>query len=228
MYFGAGLNKICEADWRSGVYFEYWMHEIIHQKYYIWAASLLPHLMLSKLMCWLTIATEFSLAAGFLIPRTYFLTIWLGIYFHAMALVMTTVDFGIFTTAVFASYLTVVPWPEQIKVFYNPRNYLCSGVKAFINFFDVDRQFAWEAINNDGHRHWQTSIRGKLSEGFCGIKKVLFFLPLFYFGLTGLLCISQDQYELLRTKGIEFLLIVFCPAWDWFCAGCWKIYSLRK
>ena len=41
-YFGAGLNKLLDGDWHTGVFFENWAVNRLHHSWYIALDSLLP------------------------------------------------------------------------------------------------------------------------------------------------------------------------------------------
>src|SRR5439155_1852998 len=55
VYFGAGLNKLLDADWRSGVFMEHWATARLKNELYVTIASRLPAMLLAKLMSWGTI-----------------------------------------------------------------------------------------------------------------------------------------------------------------------------
>ena len=57
-YFGAGLNKLLDVDWHTGVFFENWAVNRLHHSWYITLDSLLPPMLLARLVCWTTIITE--------------------------------------------------------------------------------------------------------------------------------------------------------------------------
>jgi hypothetical protein len=112
LYFGSGLNKITQADWRSGWYFEYWMHGILDRDWYTTLAAALPPMALSQFFCWATIVMEFSIATGLAVPRLYRLGIWLALLFHFGAVAATGMMFGIFVIAITFSLLVFVDWPS--------------------------------------------------------------------------------------------------------------------
>jgi hypothetical protein len=60
LYFGAGLNKLADVDWRSGQFFENWVVGLHHQALYTKIAAWLPGLLLSQIMSWATILIELS------------------------------------------------------------------------------------------------------------------------------------------------------------------------
>ena len=67
VYFGAGLNKLLDADWRSGLFMENWATARLKHGAYIAVASSMPPMLLAKLMCWGTVVTELGMSAAFLI-----------------------------------------------------------------------------------------------------------------------------------------------------------------
>lgn len=56
LYFGAALNKLLDADWRSGQFFQNMEGNLgRHQRFYIALSSLLPALWVAKIMSWTVI-----------------------------------------------------------------------------------------------------------------------------------------------------------------------------
>ena len=94
VYFGAGLNKLLDPDWRSGVFFEHWAGLRLHNSAYLFAAAALPALLLAKIVSWGTIVTELGLAIAFAIRRLYPLAIWVSILFHSSLLLFTGSTFS--------------------------------------------------------------------------------------------------------------------------------------
>lgn len=52
VYFGAGLNKLLDADWQSGQFFEHWATARLQNPVYIALSQNLPPLVAGKLFCW--------------------------------------------------------------------------------------------------------------------------------------------------------------------------------
>lgn len=113
VYFGAGLNKLLDPDWQSGVFFEFWTRSILEHQLYMELAAALPPLLLSKAMCWFVIATELLLAVGLALPRLYRWILPAGILFHVGMLVFTggTVSW-LFLYVMWAGFVAVAPWPD--------------------------------------------------------------------------------------------------------------------
>jgi hypothetical protein len=61
LYFSAALNKLLDVDWRSGRYFQQAATLSPQHDLYANISSLLPPWILSTLLGWLVIVTEFAL-----------------------------------------------------------------------------------------------------------------------------------------------------------------------
>lgn len=108
VYFGAGLDKLLTADWRSGVYMDYWLREIIHFPLYIRWSTNLAEVSLAQVLSWATIIIELVLVPGFLVRRLYVPALILGILFHLTSAWVTGSLFGLFVIAMWASYLVFI------------------------------------------------------------------------------------------------------------------------
>ncbi len=215
IYFGAGFNKLLEPDWLSGQYFEYWMHQIIGQKYYVLAASWFPAMTLSQIMGWLTITVELGLSAGFLIPRWYPVVIRVGILFHAVSVLLAQRDFGIFYGALMASYLSCVAWPKSSIVFYNDKNTFWRVAGAFWKRIDFDGIFRWRGMNELPQNNLTPTENlcleqdGRRYIGFQASKRGVLYTPFPYFVLVFCLVFPQEEYAKYRYWAVfVFMLVV--------------------
>lgn len=116
MYFGSGLNKLTELDWRTGHYFDYYFSSIHPSVIYGAAAPLLPAGWLAFGLCWSVIVLEIAAGVMFFRARLRRMAVWLGAGVHAGAAMLVGMDYGIFLWVVLASYLLVAPWPESSQV----------------------------------------------------------------------------------------------------------------
>ena len=116
MYFGAGLNKLLEADWRSGQYFANFLGTVKQSPIYLTAAGQLPDGLLPLLLCWQVITMEISAGILFFVPRFRKIAVWLAAGVHAGAAVLVYADYGIYLSAVLTSYLLVLEWPDRLAV----------------------------------------------------------------------------------------------------------------
>jgi Vitamin K-dependent gamma-carboxylase len=113
LYLAAGMNKLFDAGWRSGLFFATWGGHFIKEQLYFSAAAMLPDLAMAKIFSWSAIATELSLPIALLHPKSRTIAIWIGILFHTSMLFLTGRTFGLFYFAVLASYLSFVEWPRS-------------------------------------------------------------------------------------------------------------------
>ncbi len=205
VYFGAGINKLFDPDWRSGQYFEYWMGSIIKRDTYIYAASFLPSMMFSKIMCWLTITTELFLSAGFLLRPFHYVAIWVGVYFHSMAFLLSWNEFGVFTIAILSSYLILFPWPETLTVGYNESMLGHRWAKKIFQTIDWDRRIHWTIQNN-----WQVTVFDRTFSGLLALKRLVLYTPCAYF-LYALILALPDPLLWIKLKVVQLVLILFLP-----------------
>src|SRR5262249_11132271 len=182
VYFGAALNKLLQQDWRSGQFFAFWFGHIHHPQLWNQITSLVPAMPLAKFACWATIIVEFVLVAGFLVPRWYSWSIWLGAAYHTTLLVVMNSTFGMFYYAMLASYLAFVEWPRApIRVLYEEDNRLSERVRRFFAWSDPVGVFVWERLNIGARDATAPSIqegpflvgRNRVLSGFAAFKRIL-------------------------------------------------------
>ncbi|MDP2654687.1 MAG: hypothetical protein Q8Q08_11750 [Candidatus Omnitrophota bacterium] len=207
VYLGAWVNKIFDADWRSGQYFEHWMSAIIKRETYIQAAALLPPMVLSKMMGWMTIVIEAFLSAGFLLRPLRGLTIFTGIYFHSMAFLLAWQDFYVFTIATLSSYLILVPWPDRLTIRFNPQRRLHRAIKAVIEKVDCDQRAAW--IPEQGRL--QVNVFDGHYQGFLAFKRIVLYSPFFYFLYVFILGLPNESFLWVKLKTVQLALVIFFP-----------------
>ena len=127
MYFGAGLNKLLEPDWRSGQYFAHFLGTVKQSPIYVTGASSLPDGLLPLLLCWQVITMELAAGALFFIPRLRKMAVWLATGVHAGAAALVYADYGMYLAAVLSSYLLILEWPHRLVVAW-PR----AGAASFL------------------------------------------------------------------------------------------------
>lgn len=200
LYFGSGLNKITQADWRTGWYFEYWMQGMLEREWYISLAQALPPMALSQFFCWATIAMEFSIATALAVPRLYRVGIWLVLLFHFSAVAATGMMFGIFVIATTFSLLAFVEWPGvgELAVGGVPRRGPYRFVVEMASRVDFDRVIsaAREDPGSRGREEASTLTvqwRDRESIGLAAARRLVLSLPITYF-LAALALILPSLY----------------------------------
>jgi hypothetical protein len=216
VYFGAALNKLLQPDWRSGQFFAYWFGEIHNP--HIWArvTAFIPAMPLAQFVCWATIVTELVLVAGFLVPRWYAWSIWLGVAYHTTLLLLMNSTFGMFYYAMLASYLAFVDWPTlPLEVRFDEAKVPWSKARRLLERLRAAGIFAWKPRDSSqkleaGSRGLLVMDRGKSYWGLAAVKRVLLFTPLTYFSYVILLGRQPHffQYHRWLAAGV---LALFTP-----------------
>jgi hypothetical protein len=133
------LNKVLDADWRSGQFFENWAAVTSLHATYHHIASHLPHLVMAKLLAWSAICTEMVLAVAFAVRRMFPYAAWLAVGYHSTLMLTAGRTFGMFYFSLLASYLAIAaPWPATAGVVSVPERF------RRLRLLDTERVFTWE------------------------------------------------------------------------------------
>lgn len=149
MYFGAGLNKLLEPDWRSGQYFDYFLTNIYASDAFRLMRPLLPGRWVARLMCWSIIVLELAAGVLFTMKRFRPTAVWLAAAVHVGAALLVAGDYGIYAAALLASYLSCMPWPERLDAALDP-NGRWAWVRRFFGPLDQDRKISWHGEDRTG------------------------------------------------------------------------------
>lgn len=207
VYFAAGLNKLLDLDWRSGRFFQ--QAAALSPQHHLYASisSLLPPMILSTLLGWLVIVTEFALAVGFLISWLYPLAIWLGIVFHTSTFVLTGRTFGMFLYAMPSSYLAFVEWPSSpMAVIDGNASVSRNRLGRLLQILDLEDGFRW--VHSDAP-DFELRVTDKTYRGFAALRMILLYNPLTYFAVAVIL--ATPQPGAFRRLTAIVLLLVFSP-----------------
>lgn len=168
LYAAAALNKLLDADWRSGQFFENWAAVTSLHATYHHVSALLPHLVLAKLLAWSAICTEAALAVGFAIRRFFPYAVWLAVGYHSTLMLTAGRTFGMFYFSLLASYLAFAgPWPVAAEHVRLP-----ARLRA-LRLLDADGAFVWEA----GADRLAVETPSGVLTGFAGLRRILRFAP---------------------------------------------------
>jgi hypothetical protein len=205
LYAAAALNKLLDADWRSGQFFENWATVTSLHATYHHVSSLLPHLVLAKLMAWSAICTEAALAVGFTIRRLYPYAIWLAVGYHSTLMLTAGRTFGMFYFSLLASYLAFAgPWPERASAHVRVPVRL-----RRLRMVDTDRTFAWE----DGRTLAVDAAVGTLT-GFAALRRILRFAPPAFLAFWVVAAVPQPDTT-HRLIGLAVLAVLAAVAVEW-------------
>jgi hypothetical protein len=142
MYFGAGLNKLFEADWRTGQYFDHFLTAIYQSDVYQIIRHALPGMWVARLMCWSIIALELTAGVMFTIGRLRPTAVWLAASVHVGAALLVAGDYGIYVAAVLASYMSCISWPTGLDASVDSRS-RWRAAKPIFSSLDQDHLVRW-------------------------------------------------------------------------------------
>ena len=227
IYFGAGLNKVLDPDWVSGQFFEHWAVANLRHDLYIRVAALLPPMVLAKLMCWGTIATELSLFVGFAWRRLWVFAIWLGILFHAAMTLFAGITFVLFLYVAPAAYFAFARWPRTTtEVIYDGDCGICAKTKQWFEALDLEGAFRWTTFQSGTGDRFGISREAlanrlhivldgeRIAEGFRAFKLMLLTNPMTHLVMLGVLLSLHWGPAWARSAVIAGMIAFFFPAFD--------------
>jgi predicted DCC family thiol-disulfide oxidoreductase YuxK len=231
VYFGAGLNKLLDADWQSGVFMEHWATARLKNQMYMTIATWLPAMLLAKLMSWGTIVTELGMSAAFLVRNRFPLGILASLLFQSSLLLVSGTTFNMFFYATQAALLMFVDWPRsRWLVIYDGDCGFCNRSKEWIERVDLEGLLDWRPYQSGAGRAYGISDAGaserlylvagsKIYSGFRAFRMMLLFNPVTYVAMAVLIAAPPGEAALYRrivvTGLLLFFLPAFAPAWEW-------------
>ena len=191
-YFGAGLNKLLDVDWHSGVFFENWAVQRLRQPWYMALDSVLPPMVLARIMCWTTIVTELAVVPAIFISRLHCWAVYANILFQSGLLFFTGTTFTLFFYSMSAASLAFVTWPAApLTVRYDSESGLVDGIRKVLQFCDADGRFRWQAQpRTSGWLH--LSIGDKVHTNFRALRMIVLLNPLTYLAIAGSIAAAAD------------------------------------
>ena len=223
VYFGAGLNKLLDADWRFGLFFEHWAVARLANSAYIAADALLPPLVLGRFMCWSTILIELALSVSFLIRKTWYWGIWLGVLSQASLLLFTGTTFTMFFFAMEAALLVFIDWPTPpLVVIHDGDCGICDLTRRCCRRLDQEGTFDWRSYQSGAgeayglpldalRRRLHLVAAGRVYSGFHAFQMMLLYNPVTYFVMAVLLAAAPAGAAAWRRTVVALLLLFFSP-----------------
>jgi len=221
VYFGAGLNKLLDADWQSGQFFEHWATDRLQNPVYIALSQKLPPLLAGKLFCWTSIVTELTLAVLCFVPRFHPGVIWIGGLFQCGLLLFTGDPFNLFFMAMQSALFAFARWPAQaIVVIWDGSCGFCRRTKEILEKVDHEPIFEWHTLQSGiGDRYNLTREQlkqalyaagdGWLLNGYSGVRRMILHLPLFW--MTALTLFALCPNPLSRRIVVTLLILFLTP-----------------
>jgi hypothetical protein len=201
LYFAAGFNKALNPGWQSGRFLEEWSSIHAFAVAYRPLASLLPGMALSAALCWLAIATELGLAAGFAMRRSVPVAIWVGVAYHTSLLLVTGRTFGLFWFAALSAYLAFVDFPRGPFTVTGAS----PGLARVWRRLDVEIAFRFMG---DGGGGLVLTRDGITHRGLSAAVHMLLLNPVSYFVFVAAAAIPQPEYRWIAVVVFFFLAVV--------------------
>jgi hypothetical protein len=208
-YFGAGLNKLLDPDWQSGIFFENWAVNRLHQPLYMALNSRLPSLVLARFMCWTTVVTELAIVPCLLTRQLNKVAVFCNVVFQASLCLFEGTTFTLFFYSMTACSLALVKWPDQpAPVFYDPSRRVSHVARRFFTAWDLDETFHW------------IPLEGKtVYSGFRALQMIFLLNPVTYFILAAVIASLQSMPDnvgaFLRRIVVGSSLVLLAPPLAW-------------
>jgi hypothetical protein len=220
-YFGAGLNKLLDHDWQTGVFFEFWAVRRLHEQAYMLLDSVLPAMWMGRFMCWFTIVTELGVVPLLLIRRLYFWGVLLNVLFQCGLCLFVGNTFTLFFYAMNAASLAFVTWPsDPMRVTFGPGPAV--RLQRFLAWIDLDHRFIWSpsrTASASGAVSLELTTSGKTYVGFNALRLILLFNPTTYLIFTAVMAFSGYSETLglaiYRRIVVATALLLLLPPLAW-------------
>jgi hypothetical protein len=219
-YFGAGLNKLLDPDWQTGVFFENWAVNRLHHSWYVALDSLLPPLVLARFMCWTTVVTELGVVPAILMPRLYYWAICANVIFQAGLLLFTGTTFTLFFYSMTAASLAFVTWPAgPLPVLYDANSRVLLWAKEFLKRWDFEGMFQWEPYElATGQDRLRLLVGQKVYSGFRALRMIVLLNPVTYLAMAALIAAAGEApgvATLYRRVLVSLFLFLLMPPLAW-------------
>jgi len=209
-YFGAGLNKLLDVDWLSGVFFQNWAVQRLHQPWYMALDAVLPRMALARLMCWTTIITELGVVPAIFIPRLQYWAICANILFQSGLLLFTGTTFTLFFYSMSAASLAFVTWPAgPVTALYDDDSPFVNRLQKMLRFCDADARVNW--MPRSGHTgDWLRLATEKRTYcNFRAFRMVVLLNPITYLAIAGLIAAAGESPTAATYRRMVVALCLF-------------------
>jgi hypothetical protein len=217
-YFGAGLNKLLDADWHSGVFFQNWAVHRLHQPWYIALDSVLPPMLLARLMCWGTIVTELAIVPAIFIEGLNYWAVCANVLFQSGLLLFTGTTFTLFFYSMTAASLAFVRWPqESAGVLYDADSRVVSRLVKVLRLCDADGRFGWSARQPDDGAWLELTSTKRVYTNFRALRMIVLLNPLTYPALAAAIAVVPEfSAAAYRRTVVALALFFLMPPLAWF------------
>ncbi|WP_162539249.1 HTTM domain-containing protein [Granulicella sp. WH15] len=219
-YFGAGLNKLLDQDWQTGVFFEFWSVHKLHEQAYLALDALLPRMWLARFMCWFTIVTELGVVPFLLISRIYFWGVLLNVLFQCGLCLFVGNTFTLFFYGMNAASFAFVTWPSSpMKATYDPAHRMTAALQKLLEWIDLDHRVIWTPLPITGAVPLELAAEGRSYSGFRALRMIVLFNPVTYLVFTAAMAASGNGESLglaiYRRVLVGTALVLLMPPLAW-------------
>lgn len=223
VYFGAGLNKLMDPDWRSGQFFEHWASAKLRNPVYLTLSPMLPPLVAGKIMCWITIVAELCMPAMFALRHLVVIGMWTNILFQSGLMVFTGTTFTMFFYSMTAAMLAFAPWPRsKVIVFWDGDCGFCAKCNRLMERFDLEGLLDWHPLQSGFGQQFGISTEaliarlhivaeGRIYSGFRAFRYMFLTNPLTWFLIAALISAAPENWANWRRTVVVCALIFFSP-----------------
>ena len=193
VYFGASINKFLEPDWWSGVFMDTWLGSARENPVYLYVSKLLPELLLAKLLSYIAMLTEFSIAVLILFKKTRPLTLWFIIIFHTALFTLTAFRFGHFIESLAIVLLAFLSIPKE-QLIVNYKSQSLEKLNRFFIFLDRDKKQVWSPLSSESSQWLSLKTKDKILYNHDALRDIFLYTPNFFMLI---LIIDMAMYVLL-------------------------------
>jgi hypothetical protein len=214
-YFGAGLNKLLDPDWHSGIFFENWAVHRLRQPWYIGLDSVLPPMLLGRFMCWMTVVTELAVVPAIFMPRLQYWAVCANILFQSGLMLFTGTTFTLFFYSMSAASLAFVRWPtDSVAVLYDSDSSLLNRMRKMLQFCDADGRFSLASCT--AGREWLHVKAGEtIYTNFRALRMIVLLNPLTYLAIAALIAAAPEPAPNYRRVIVASSLFLLMPPLAW-------------
>jgi hypothetical protein len=206
LYLGAAFNKVILGDWRTGAFVQDWLPH--YTSAYLHVARLLPDTLLSAILGWIAILTEFALVVLLLIRRLVPLAVFVGVAYHTGLVLITRSTFGMFWYALMGTYLTLLTWPRsEVFVSYRPDKAATRWVIQLLRQIDFEQRFRWQP---SGSGELEARVGPRVFRGSEALVRLLLYSPPLY--MAYIVIITRLPHGEILIAGVVFPLLAIV-AW---------------
>ncbi|MDO5971183.1 HTTM domain-containing protein [Flavivirga aquimarina] len=179
LYFGAAINKMLQVDWWNGQFMHNWLANARETHVYIYMSDLLPEMWLAKLLSWVAMLVEISIAVLVLFKKKHRLVTWMILLFHTFLYTLTAFRFGHFYEDILIILLIFINHiPGIIRVSFNKlKEPFVTKLFSFLNFNDT---FSFENRVLKNNKWLEVEIKNTTVSNWDALRLFLLYNTNFY------------------------------------------------